>query len=212
MIKQVSFNYIFNDNKDGCDNELDFFVNKTNYYPFNALINNDTYLSYLYGPKKSGKSYLAKIWLKKNNAIQYFNNYELLLIEKNNILIDNFLFYDQEKIFHIVNHCILNNLKILITSDKKINEINFEFDDLSSRLKTFSNLEIKQPNDEMLLSILTKLLIDKQFIINSNEIFEYILRRVDRSYLGINKIVNKLDVLSLEKKRQLTIPLIKEIL
>ena len=28
----------------------------------------------------------------------------------------------------------------------------------------------------------------------------------------INEIVNKLDVLSLEKKRQLTIPLIKEIL
>ena len=91
-------------------------------------------------------------------------------------------------------------------------KLNFKFNDLSSRLKTFSNLEINQPNDEMLLAILTKLLIDKQFIINSNEIFEYILRRVDRSYQGINDIVNKLDILSLEKKRQLTIPLIKEIL
>jgi len=60
--------------------------------------------------------------------------------------------------------------------------------------------------------MLTKLLIDKQFIINRNEIFEYIIRRVDRSYLGIYNIVDKLDVLSLEKKRQLTIPLIKEIL
>ena len=57
-----------------------------------------------------------------------------------------------------------------------------------------------------------KLLIEKQFIINSNDIFEYILRRVDRTYQAINEIVNKLDVLSLEKKRQLTIPLIKEIL
>ena len=64
----------------------------------------------------------------------------------------------------------------------------------------------------MLLAILTKLLIDKQFIINTNDIFEYILRRVDRTYQGIHEIVNKLDVLSLEKKRQLTIPLIKEIL
>ena len=64
----------------------------------------------------------------------------------------------------------------------------------------------------MLLSILTKLLIDKQFIINSNDIFEYILRRIDRSYQGVYEIVKKLDILSLEKKRQLTIPLIKEIL
>ena len=48
--------------------------------------------------------------------------------------------------------------------------------------------------------------------INSSDIFEYILRRIDRTYNGIYDIVGKLDVLSLEKKRQLTIPLIKEIL
>ena len=209
MIKQKSFNYKFNDNN---DNELNFFVNKTNFYAFNALINNDTKLSFLYGPKKSGKSYLSKIWLKKNNAIEYNNNYEVLFNLHNNILIDNLIFYDQEKIFHIVNNCILNNSKVLITSDNKINEINFEFKDLSSRLKTFSNLEINQPNDEMLLAILTKLLVERQFIIKSNEIFEYIIRRVDRTYQGINDIVKKLDILSLEKKRQLTIPLIKEIL
>ena len=209
MIKQKSFNYKFNDDN---DNELNFFVNKTNFYAFNALINNDIKCSFLYGPKKSGKSYLSKIWLKKNNAIEYNNNYEELFNLQKNILIDNLIFYDQEKIFHIVNNCILNNSKILITSDIKINSIDFKFKDLSSRLKTFSNLEINQPNDEMLLAILTKLLVDKQFIIKSNEIFEYILRRVDRSYQGINEIVNKLDILSLEKKRQLTIPLIKEIL
>ena len=209
MIKQKSFNYKFNDKN---DNELNFFVNKTNFYAFNALINNDTKLSFLYGPKKSGKSYLSKIWLKKNNAIEYNNNYEVLLNLHNNILIDNLIFYDQEKIFHVVNNCILNNSKVLITSDNKINEINFEFKDLSSRLKTFSNLEINQPNDEMLLAVLTKLLIERQFIIKSNEIFEYIIRRVDRTYQGINDIVKKLDILSLEKKRQLTIPLIKEIL
>ena len=137
--------------------------------------------------------------------------YEIFFLDQN-ILIDNLIFYDQEKIFHIVNNCILNNSKILITSDIKINSIDFKFKDLSSRLKTFSNLEIGQPNDEMLLAILTKLLVDKQFIIKSNEIFAYILRRVDRSYQGINDIVKKLDILSLEKKRQLTIPLIKEIM
>ena len=209
MIKQKSFNYKFNDNDDNAHN---FFVNETNFYAFNALINNNIKLSFLYGPKNSGKSYLAKIWLKNNNAIEYNNNYETLLNISSNILIDNLIFYDQEKIFHIVNKCILNNSKILITSDIKINSIDFKFNDLSSRLKTFSNLEINQPNDEMLLAILTKLLVDKQFIINSNEIFEFILRRVDRSYQGIYEIVNKLDILSLEKKRQLTIPLIKEIM
>ena len=208
MNKQKSFIYKFNDKID----ELNFFVNQTNYYAFNNLINNNIKFSFLYGPKKSGKSYLSQLWLTKNNAIKLNKNYDSFLDNRKNILIDELLFYDEEKIFYIVNNAILNNLKILITSNTKINEIKFKFKDLSSRLKTFSFLEIKKPNDEMLLTILTKLLVEKQFIINSSEIFEYILRRVDRSYQGIHDIVNRLDVISLEKKRQLTIPLIKEIL
>ena len=208
MNKQKSFNYQFNDKF----NELNFYVNETNFYAFNSLINNDNQLSFLNGPKKSGKSFLGQIWLKKNDGIMFNDNFEYLLSTKKNILIDDLFLSNEEIIFHIVNNCILNNTKLLITSTLKINEINFKFNDLSSRLKIFSNLEIEQPNDEMLLTILTKLLIDKQFIINSNDIFEFILRRVDRSYQGIHNIVNKLDLLSLEKKRQLTIPLIKEIL
>ena len=208
MIKQESFKYKFNREF----NEFNFFVNKTNYYAFETLINNNSKLSFLYGPNKSGKSYLAKIWLIKNSSIELKNNFEILLDNKKNVLIDNLLNFDEEKLFHIVDYCILNDLKLLVTSNIKINDIKFKFKDLSSRLKTFTNLEIYNPDDEMLLAIFTKLLIDKQFIINSNDIFEYVIRRVDRSYKGINEIVNKLDILSLEKKRQLTIPLIKEIL
>ena len=208
MIIQKSFNYQFNQDL----NEYNFFVNKTNYYAFNGLINNDLNLLFLFGPRKSGKSFLSKIWLKKNDAVNFKYIKDLLHINKKNVLVDDFTKYDEESIFHLVNHCILNKYKILVTSDKTINDSKFKFKDLSSRLKTFSNFEIKEPDDEMLLTILTKLLIDKQFIIKSNDIFEFILRRVHRSYQSIHDIVNKLDVLSLEKKRQLTIPLIKEIL
>tara|TARA_Y200000002_G_scaffold360482_1_gene345787 strand:- start:168 stop:794 length:627 start_codon:yes stop_codon:yes gene_type:complete len=208
MTNQKSFNYQFKVNF----NELDFFVNKTNFNAFNNIISDNLNLIFLYGPNKSGKSFLAHIWKKNNYAIQLENNFKIFLDKKSNVLIDNISKYKEEDVFYIVNNCILNKLKILITSNSKINEIDFQFLDLSSRLKTFNYLEINQPNDEMLLTILTKLLIDKQFIINSNDIFEYILRRVDRSYEGIHNIVAKLDILTLEKKRQLTIPLIKEIL
>ncbi len=208
MNKQKIISYTFNDNI----NELNFFVNGTNIHAFNSLINLETRFTFLYGPKKSGKSFLAHIWKNKYNAKKLSNNFEDLIKKKDNILIDDLHSFDQEIIFHLVNYCTLNNLKILITSLYKINDINFKFNDLPSRLKTFSLLEINNPDDEMLLTILTKLLVDKQFIVNSNDIFEYILRRVDRTYDGIYDIVSKLDLLSLEKKRQLTIPLIKEIL
>ena len=208
MNKQNIISYTFKDNI----NDLNFFVNETNFHAFNSLINEGITFSFLYGPKKSGKSFLAHIWKNKYNANKLSDNFEELIKNKDNILIDDLYFFDQEIIFHLVNYCILNNLKILITSPCKINDINFQFNDLPSRLKTFSFLEINNPDDEMLITVLTKLLLDKQFIVNSNDIFEYILRRVERSYKGIYDIVDKLDVLSLEKKRQLTIPLIKEIL
>ncbi len=206
MNKQKSFNYYFKSQI----NELNYFVNKTNFYAFNGLINNETQFSFLYGPNKSGKSFLSHIWLNKNNGFKLKKNIKIL--NNKNILIDDFQSFDEENLFHVVNNCILNNVKILVTSNTKINEINFKYNDLSSRLKTFSSFQINQPDDEMLITILTKLLIEKQFIINKNDIFEFILRRVNRSYQGIHDIVNKLDILSLEKKRQLTIPLIKEIL
>ena len=88
----------------------------------------------------------------------------------------------------------------------------FGYGDLISRLKSLDYFEISNPDDDMLLNILTKLFTDKQFIINSYEIFEFIIKRANRSYENMINIVNKLDNLSLEKKRQLTIPLIKEIL
>ena len=55
MITQKSFNYQFIDDH----NENNFFVNKTNYYAFNGLINNDFNFLFLHGPQKSGKTFLV---------------------------------------------------------------------------------------------------------------------------------------------------------
>ena len=57
-----------------------------------------------------------------------------------------------------------------------------------------------------------KLFSDKQIIIKNKEIFDFIFKRLTRTHFDIYKFVEKLDRLSLEKKRQLTIPLIKEII
>ena len=132
---------------------------------------------------------------------------------KKNVAIDN-LFKNivEEDIFHIINHCKQENLKVLITSNLNVNDHNFKLKDLKSRLKTFYHVSILNPDDEMIKIILTKLLIEKQFIIKNPEIFEFLVKRIERSYVSIYNLVDKLDKLSLEKKRQLTIPLIKEII
>ncbi len=209
MNKQKVFDFNFNKN----EKKINFYINSTNIDAYNGVIYSNNINKFLVGPNKSGKSYLANMWLKKNNAIIFNNNFDFLINNKSNILIENInSSFDEEKLFHILNHSKLYNLNILITSSYEINDIKFLLKDLISRLKIFNHLKIHQPDDDMLINLMTKFFIEKQFIINSYEIFQYILNQTNRSYENILNIVTKLDTLSLEKKRQLTIPLIKEIL
>ena len=210
MSEQNYFNYNLDEKKDSSN----FFINHTNKQA-HVVINNNQIIKNIYinAPNKSGKSHLLNIWKKNNNAILYNYNLPNILNEKKNVAIDNlFENIEEEDIFHIINHCKNENLKILVTSDLNIEEHKFKLKDLKSRLKTFYHVSILKPDDEMLKILLTKLLHEKQFIIKNPEIFEFLNKRIERSYQSIYNVVDKLDKFSLQKKRQLTIPLIKEIL
>jgi len=210
MSYQKVFNYQFLLKKD----YENFFVNQTNQkaYDFTILDNFDQNI-FLFGPKKSGKSHLVNLWKEKNNAISYNKNLSKVISENKNVVIDDVLdISTEEDLFHLINHCKLNNLKIYFTSSIDINSYEFKFRDLYSRLREFYFLEINTPDDEMCKMFMVKLFSDKQIIIKNKEIFDFIFNRVTRTYLDIYIFVEKLDKLSLEKKRQLTIPLIKEII
>ena len=193
----------------------DFFVSTSNKEAYSFILNKkiDNKKILLIGPNKSGKTHLGKIWQKNNNAVSYENNFEIILNYKKNIFIDDFLKnINEEKIFHLINHCSINKLTILLTSNKEVFEHNFLLKDLVSRLKTFNLLRINLPDDDLIINLIIKLLHDKQIIIKNKEIFHYILKRIERSYEEIFLLIENIDKLSLEKKRELTIPLIKKLL
>ena len=193
----------------------DFFVSTSNKKAYNFILNKkiDNQKILLIGPNKSGKTHLGKIWQKNNNAVSYENNFEIILNYKKNIFIDDFFKnINEEQIFHLINHCSINKLTILLTSKKEVFEHNFLLKDLVSRLKTFNLLRINLPDDDLIINLIIKLLHDKQIIIKNKEIFHYILKRIERSYEEIFLLIENIDKLSLEKKRELTIPLIKKLL
>ena len=210
MSYQKIFNYKFASNN---DNE-NFFVNQTNQQAYDLTVFEEFNQNiFLFGPKKSGKSYLASLWKDKNNAILYDNNFSHIIETKKNVVIDDVLGKSSdENLFHLINHCKLNHLKMYFVSSEDINTYDFEFKDLYSRLREFFYLEIKPPDDEMCKMLMVKLFSDKQIVIKNTEIFDFIFKRIRRTHLDIYMFVEKLDRLSLEKKRQLTIPLIKEII
>jgi len=210
MSYQKIFNYEFSSQND----HENFFVNQTNQKAYDiTILETFNQNIFLFGAKKSGKSYLANLWKNKNNAILYNNNFSQIIENKKNVVIDDVLGKSSdENLFHLINHCKLNNLKIYFVSSINITTYNFQFKDLYSRLREFFYLEIKKPDDEMCKMLMVKLFSDKQIIIKNQEIFDFIFKRLNRTYLDIYIFVDKLDRLSLEKKRQLTIPLIKEII
>ena len=210
-MEQIFFKYSLDPNL-GIE---DFFVSQSNLEAYNILLksSDENKKILLLGPKKSGKTHLGLIWKNKNNAITYKKNLNFILENKKAVFIDNlFSEINETNIFHIINHCNLNNLKILITSEFNLSTYQFKIVDLSSRLKTFVNSKIYLPDDNLLVNLIMKLLSDKQIVIRNHEIFNYILKRVDRSYQKVFLLVEKIDQLSLVKKRELTIPLIKELL
>ena len=192
----------------------DYFVGTSNIEAYNLLINTQNINNlFLVGPSKSGKTHLAFIWQKKFNAIIYDNNIKQILENTSNVIVDNiFDNINEEEIFHIINHCSSVNSKILVTSNIKLNEYTFQLKDLSSRLKTFININIDLPDDELLINLMTKLFHDKQIIVKNPEIFHYIIKRVHRSYVKIFHLIGKIDNLLMKKNKQLTIPIIKELI
>ena len=210
MTIQKYFNYQFSENND----QDNFFVNDTNKDAYSTLINKLFHQNiFLFGPKKSGKSHLVNIWKEINDAVLYKDNFNYIINNDKNVAIDNILYKkSEEEVFHIINHCKSFNLKILATSSVELINYKFDFKDLFSRLRSFYYLKINKPDDEIFKIIMTKLFYEKQIIIKNKEIFDFILKRVTRTYNDLYLIVEKIDKLSLEKKKQLTIPLIKEIL
>ena len=212
IMKQTTFEY----NILPKHNLENFYVSEANKDAYNFILNKNKFNNYLilYGPSKSGKTHLGLIWKEMNNAVVYNNeNFGDFIQCKKNIFVDNFLEdLNEENLFHLINHCFNNELKILLCTDKLISNYIFELKDLSSRLKSFYFKEIKIPDDELIVNLINKLLYDKQIIINNSEIFSYVLKRINRTYKDIYLLVDKIDKLSLEKKRELTVPLIKELI
>ena len=83
--------------------------------------------------------------------------------------------------------------------------------DLISRISSFTNIEIKLPDDELIKKILVKQFSDRQLSIDKQYI-EYISLRIERSYLAINNVVKIIDQLTLKYKKPVNYNLIKEAL
>ena len=148
----------------------DFFISSSNLDAVTLLDNTDRWASgvlLLVGPKGSGKTHLSTVWSKENKAKHV--KLEAVLREMENGLDHEFVCVEdidviekaerqkklkiEEGIFHLINSIGSRGGNLLISSRIMPNALSIGIKDLESRLQSFSNTTIKEPDDLSLIHI-----------------------------------------------------------
>lgn len=162
------------------------------------------------GPKSSGKSFLAKLWANKTEALFIKKNHELtnsILAHHQAFVIDGFdKNWNEEDILHYFN-IIHENGKYLLITLTTMPEIKLA--DLTSRMNSVNKVDILMLDDDLM-----KILIFKKFsdfsIMVSDEVINYLVKILPREFPKILSSIEMLNQISLEQKRKITVPLVKE--
>jgi chromosomal replication initiation ATPase DnaA len=175
----------------------------------------DSKIAIIYGESGCGKTHLGNIWAEIANAKiitqNKFNPNDVLNALENgeNFFIDNGIFPDKF-LYDIYNICLKETSGfVLLSSNKHPKLWDIKLADAKSRLLSIKTIEIGLPDEDVLTGLLLKLFNDRQLKI-SPEVLNYILLRMERSFLSAIQTVEKLDNLSLQEKKNITIPMVKK--
>jgi len=199
----------------------DFLVNSRNedaVYFIDNFQNQKINSGILIGSRGSGKTHLVNVlcsnldskkWSflnpKNENIYDTFSINDLVIIED----INNFNSKeDEDFLFHSINLSKELNKALLLTSSLKISKLNFKTLDLISRLDAMQAAFIEEPDDMLMEALIIKLFNDRQILIKPN-IVNFLMQRIERSYLGVAEIIDLIDKVSLSKKKSVSISLIK---
>ena len=199
---------IFNFDSNLIYSEENFIKDSSNLEAFNYLSKFPKWenrLINLYGEKKSGKTFLLNILKNKKNFFylnhddEFEKDFDSLFL-KEKLIIDN-ISINENKMFSLINNFILHNKYLIISSRVPITSLKVNLKDLKSRLSQFYLLEIKNPSDNLVYSLIMKFFSDNQVVIRK-ELIENIVKKIDRSYLRIDDFLTKLNKLSIIKKKK----------
>lgn len=209
--------------------EEDFLVASCNELAYKAVKlwpNWQHFALNLFGPRSSGKSHLAHIFI---NTVQKslprpvqipilqaetinMKNINKLSNTHNYLVIENMgANINEEAFFHLYNFYNTPERFVLLTSEFPLSKLPLKLPDLRSRLNTIPSAQILQPDDAMLTALIAKLFNDRQIII-SQEILNYILKNTERSFDYVTRLIAEIDDISWTYGRAVSIPIVREAL
>lgn len=177
----------------------------------------------IYGPHGCGKSHLAHMWqisapARPITAAEFAAmRIEEILEIKQNVMIDQLELLVgekdcEEKLFHLYNFYLTQPFFILALSHCSPMQLEFEIQDLQSRLRSVRAAEIEPPDDELLAQVIVKRLSDQNLKIDSATI-GYILMRMERSWESLNRMMDAIRLYATARQRgEVTKLLVRDVL
>jgi hypothetical protein len=180
------------------DADEDFLISEANREAFDHLTRWSLWpvmASLLTGPRKSGRSLLGRIFVRKTGG-RLFDNAEA---------------HDEESIFHAWNEAQERRKPLLIVADGTPPFWHVELPDLRSRLAATPHIQIADPDDALIGSLVVKLLGDRG-IAAPTEVADYLVPRIERSYVAVQQAVELLDKALLSHHRRISVAMVRRVL
>jgi DnaA regulatory inactivator Hda len=172
----------------------------------------------VYGIPGCGKTHLAHIWQEKSMA-RFLTAQDVAQItpleavqNATSFVLDNAdTFEDEDWLFHFYNLAKEKDAYCLLCCQQAPTQWAITLPDLQSRLATILSIPVTLPDEDALRAVLFKLFTEKGMML-SQEIADYILRRVERSFEAIHTLVDAIDRYTLSTHRTLTLAVAREVL
>ena len=180
------------------DRDEDFLVSSANKAAFDHFKRWSLWpvmATLLTGPRKSGRSLLGRIFVRKTGG-RLFDNAEA---------------HEEETLFHAWNEAQEKRRPLLVIADAPPPGWAIRLPDLKSRIAASPHVRIEQPDDGLIGQLILKLLGDRG-IAAPPEVAEFLVPRIERSYLAVQQVVEVLDRAMLTHHRRMTVPMARRAL
>ncbi|HZZ31175.1 MAG TPA: DnaA/Hda family protein [Phenylobacterium sp.] len=167
----------------------------------------------LIGPEGVGKTHLARAWAAATKAVVLDRqDPDFAAAAGRPALVED---VDQgapdEALFHLINQAQRDGASLLLTARAPPAAWTTALPDLRSRLNALLVAEIEAPDDEVLTGVLRNFFRERNIRPN-DDVYPYLLRRMERSIPGAQDIVRRLDETEDGQMRPVSRLLAREIL
>jgi chromosomal replication initiation ATPase DnaA len=168
----------------------------------------------LSGPAGSGKTHLAQMWRAKAGAEQIASDAspaDLATLAGRPMLMEDADRGDPELLFHLINMAGQPGGGLLVTSREPPGAWPASLADLRSRLNALPVAELGPPDDVILEGVLRKFFRERN-IRPLNDVFPYLVRRMERSVPVALALVERLDEAADAQHRPVSRALARQVL